>query len=145
MTVKAVLLTSYWAASMLGREWKVVSGSRWSPRGYEGLEVAEWMKPLDERGIVGVRRWGDPEPYTDYLVDLYRSRSEEVDRWIADMESYRHVAACCWCPRTKAASRQLREFGTFVCHMGAVGLYLAERDVTVAFDRDRRDRMWKRG
>lgn len=44
----------------------------------------------------------------------------------------------CWCPVEKAAIRQLKEYGSFICHTSVIGEFLAtEFGVPVWYDSDR--------
>lgn len=98
------------------------------------------MQPLDEQGIVGIRRFdGDVQAYYQGLIALYRSRHEDVTAWV-DAHEGEDVTVACWCPHTKAAKRQLEQFGTFVCHTLAVARVLQQYGWTVELDEDRTHR-----
>jgi hypothetical protein len=74
------------------------------------------------------------DKYHDSLVGLYWSRRH--DPALAPLFKD-HVALCCWCPYDKAAQRQLRDYGTFVCHSWAVETVLLSWGVEVVRDDDR--------
>lgn len=94
--------------------------------GYQGT----WIRP---REYVNLN--APLDGYFMALLDLYASRAADADEWLQSVGD--NVAVCCWCPYDKAAQRQLKEFGTFVCHTAAVGRFLQELGYGVAYDLDR--------
>lgn len=66
------------------------------------------------------------EPLVEYgheLYQLYKLRKDRIERWVDHVQG-KSVALCCWCPYDKAAQRQLKEHGSFVCHLGVVAWFL---------------------
>ena len=87
-------------------------------------EFVEWDHPLNG--------------YFGNLLALYLSRTDEIMKWL---HKHPKAALLCWCPYEKAAQRQIRQHGTFVCHLGVVEAYLRQQGMQVKVDDDRRDKM----
>lgn len=113
-------------------------------------EHGQWVRPRnfipepesrEEELVRGV----DPallRRYHNTLLGMYEKR------WRHDLElglslrrdhfdQHEDVALCCWCPYDKAAQRQLRDYGSFVCHSWPVETFLLELGVPVVRDIDR--------
>lgn len=104
------------------------SAAMWQPRGYDLPTASCWLI-ADDYG-----RWKRPrdfldkeEPHLAYSESLflqYQSRKNEIRRWLYGVGK-RDVYLCCWCPYDKAGQRQLRDFGSFCCHLAIVAAYLS--------------------
>jgi hypothetical protein len=82
------------------------------------------MKPLDEEGIVDVRRFGgNVQAYYQGLIEVYRTRHRDVTRWV-ERTAGDELYIACWCPHSRTSKRQLSLFNSFVCHTLAVGWVL---------------------
>ena len=86
----------------------------------------------------------DPNPlmsYRETLMNAYIGRQDDIIRWIYDRPDY--VALCCWCPYEKAAQRQIREHGNFVCHTEVIGgiIKTLAPETHIIWDYDRRTQM----
>lgn len=107
----------------------------------------KWFHPLPAATCWDIRRkgkWIRPREflnkdkphiaYSDYLDMVYESRKEEIGRWLEHVEREDGGAIlCCWCPNDKAAQRQLKEFGSFVCHLSVIYRYLLRRKFATKF------------
>lgn len=133
-----ILLTSFLKSNEF-------SGSKYSaavyqPKGYTYPKAAwadirkddgTWIRP---REFVS---WNRPlNGYFASLFSLYLSRRDEIEEWVERHGS--NLALLCWCPYEKAAQRQLREYGSYVCHLGVVEAILKEIGEQVRVDKDRK-------
>jgi hypothetical protein len=110
------------------------SAAVYQPRGFSYPKLDFW-DIRDDRG-----NWTRPREYRGKLIDLYASRIEAINDWLHDLD---HTAVlCCWCPYDRAAQRQLRDWGSFVCHTAVMYEVLRGLGVEVLLDPDR-DRMVK--
>lgn|SRR5574338_467333 len=136
-----VYLTSFFKSKELPDDVERYSGAVYQPKGYT-FPKAGWTDIRDNDG-----KWIRPRdflssqsPNSEYRERLYRlycSRLSEAERWL---DSIRLPSASihCWCPYDKAAQRQLREWGSFICHTAVVGEFLStELKVPVWYDADR--------
>lgn len=135
-----VLLTSFQRSHNIGHP--ACSVAVYQPEGY-ALPKVEWADI--RRGKVWTRPRdfiAEPDPLAAYhqsLLDLYRTREDQIRQWIeANGRFWTTMALCCWCPYDRAAQRQLGEHGSFVCHSAVVGEILEELGVRVWYDSDRR-------
>ena len=93
----------------------------------------KWIRPRE------FMQWKQPlNGYLAELYSLYVKRERDILRWVNEHED---CALLCWCPYEKAAQRQLREHGSYICHLGVIEAFLLERGVTVKVDDDRKDKM----
>ncbi len=114
----------------------------YQPKGFNLPKVAwtdirrdggEWIRPR-----LFIEEESPLDAYWEAIINHYYTRRTAVEEWLAGVQT--PVALCCWCPYDRAAKRQLEEFGTFICHTGPLGDFLAfEYDVPVWYDEDRRD------
>lgn len=105
----------------------------------------EWMRPVRPDGTrVRLRDFGE-DPlggYAEYMLALYRSRWPQIASWRESwLAEPRDALACCWCPGTKVAARQLSTFGTFHCHLGVVATVLTAIEVPWRFGYEHANRM----
>ena len=108
-------------------------------------EAGEWTRP---RNFI---RYDDTPAhneallrrYHDALVGMYQQRFERGGFEVEDLEKALgdDVALCCWCPYDRAAQRQLKDYGSFVCHSTVVRTFLLELGTEVILDADR-EKMW---
>lgn len=74
--------------------------------------------------------------YREVLLKLYKGRANRIIKWLGD--TGQDIALCCWCPYEKAAQRQIKEWGSYVCHLSVVGEYLADyTEELIWYDSDR--------
>jgi hypothetical protein len=119
----AVLLTSFFKSKEAAEKgYDLYSVAVYQPKSYflpklDFFDIrgpgGRWTRPRDFAHL--------PNPlvsYRDALMSLYRSRAGDIVRWYEKLEGSDHpvAALCCWCPYDKAAQRQLKEWGSFVCH-----------------------------
>lgn len=120
----AILLTSFFKVKeATDRGYQPYSVAVYQPKGYALPKLdffdirgpgGNWTRPRDFAHL--------PNPlgsYRDALVSLYQSRLGGIIQWYEWLENYADhpvAALCCWCPYDKAAQRQLKEWGSFVCH-----------------------------
>jgi len=120
-------------------------------------EAGNWVRPRD---FVGEGHdAAKPAPdllrrYHDRLFELYRDRWQAVQQFgqnafeiaqLVPLLSGEDSALCCWCPYDRAAQRQLRDYGSFVCHSWAVESFLMEMGVEVVRDQDRQQMVGMEG
>lgn len=135
-------LTSFFRTRELPADLEVYSAAVYQPDGYS-FPKAEWADiRKDGRWIRPANFIKAPNPpmaYHDALMELYASRHDMIKDWC---DAHPKAVLCCWCPRDRAAQRQLREFGSFICHTSVMGEYLAEvLHLPVWYDADRRTMM----
>lgn len=135
-----VYLSSFFRAKQLPEGVVPYSAAVYQPSGYAFPKVAwtdirkngAWIRPrnfLHEDNPV--------KAYHDALYDHYRTRTEEAVEWAKTCDH--DVALCCWCPFDKAARRQLKEWGSFICHTAVLSEFVYnELGVPVWEDGDRR-------
>lgn len=99
-------------------------------------EQGRWTRPRD------FVKFADPlRAYKDALMGIYVSRAEQIEEWVFGLD---HPAVlCCWCPYDRAAQRQIKEHGSFVCHTSVIYEVLKSYDQQVWLDKDRQERMYK--
>lgn len=135
--MKTVLITSFRRSKTL--DFATYSVAVYQPKGFNYPELT-MLKILDGgRWIMphNFIRFDEPlHAYHQALRNLYHEREQHIRAWLA--EDSLAVAICCWCPYEKAAQRQLKEWGTFVCHTSVVGEILQEYGAQVFYDADRR-------
>ncbi len=78
------------------------------------------------------------DSYRDALVSLYNQRRYQLMSDLSVLQFNCKVAVlCCWCPYDKAAKRQLKDYGSFICHSAAVEVWLKKNGFDVLRDKDR--------
>jgi len=138
--VKNVYFTSFQMSAVLPPGVTRMSVAVYQPKGYDYPKVdwtdirreGHWIRPRDflsfEQPLVA---------YHDALYALYMERKQEAEWW-RDATPW-DVALCCWCPYDQAAQRQLKDFGSFVCHTAVLSEYIYnELGVAVWEDGNRR-------
>lgn len=77
------------------------------------------------------------------LADAFMSRLDEIRHWAETLDDKTTTVLCSWPPYSKAAQKQLAEFGLFTCHSSAVVevIKLLRPEVKVVMDRDRREHL----
>lgn len=96
----------------------------------------QWIMPRN------FKQFNKPlEHYVRALWHHYQRRSADIYAWTKVAKS--GDVLCCWCPYETAAQRQIRQFGSFVCHTSVIALLL-EHDfrMNVVLDEDRTKQMW---
>lgn len=101
------------------RKW---SAAVYQPEGFD-FPKAAWTDIRDAYG-----NWNRPrdflnfdEPlvaYREAMLSLYREREDIIEEWLKKRKN--PFALCCWCPYDRAAQRQLRQWGSFVCHTAVI-------------------------
>ncbi len=102
-------------------------------------EERNWIRPRD---FIPPDHDGKPNQallrrYYQALTRLYDSREEQIQQFLRDHRLNSHIYLCCWCPYDRAAQRQIKDFGSFVCHAAVVGSWLVEHGVRVMRDKPR--------
>lgn len=108
-------------------------------------EGGAWVRPRDflKTSQVLVDRSEKPDMellqrYHDTLLGMYKKRMDDYGTSLAGpVWTEKNIVMCCWCPYDKAAQRQLKDYGSFVCHSWAVETFLKEYGVEVVRDKDR--------
>jgi hypothetical protein len=136
-----IYLTSFFKSRELPDGVIRYSAAVYQPKGYTFPKVA-WTDIRDSTG-----EWIRPRlfltddapaaRYRESLYGLYHTRLDEARRWV-DSIGDNDAALCCWCPFDKAAQRQLKDWGSFICHTAVLGEFLStELKVPVWYDADR--------
>jgi hypothetical protein len=142
---RMIYLTSFFKSGELPEGVVPWSAAVYQPKGYK-YPKADWTDIRDETG-----KWTRPreflaatnpaEAYFEAMLDHYKSRQSSAEEWLWQ-NSHVDCALCCWCPYDRAAQRQLKEFGSFICHTGPVGEFLYSLGAEVVYDEDR-ERMYR--
>ena len=136
-----IYLTSFFEEKVLPDDVRRFSAAVFQPKGYS-FPKADWTDIRDSTG-----RWTRPRnflgedyppaSYRSALLGIYNSRLHEAREWLETNESF-DTALLCWCPYDKAAQRQLKEWGSFICHTAVLGEFLSDTlAVPVWYDADR--------
>lgn len=139
MNRSVVYITSFAMSRYLPADVTPWSAAVYPPKGFT-YPKADWTD-IRRNGF-----WTRPRDFTNEanplaayryaLMDLYDSRRSDAEQWLAGLTG--SVALCCWCPYDKAAQRQLKDWGSFVCHTAVIGEFLSSRlKVPVWYDADR--------
>lgn len=134
-------------------KWKAYSIAVYQPQWFDTLPKCSAFNILDKNNI-----WIRPRNYEKFrkplvqygqdLYELYHTRRARIERWLTLIQKYERVYLCCWCPYDRAAQRQIKQHGTFVCHSAAVEWFLRENFGIVCIRDNDRDKMielpWKR-
>lgn len=139
-----MILSSFKHGDKQGVKWPLFSAAVYQPKGYS-YPKAQWADIRDSSGSwIRPRNFVDlPNPlqsYSDALWRLYTSRLEAARRFFDDNGT--DLILCCWCPYDKAAQRQLKEHGSFVCHTAVMYKFIKHQlNLKVVVDNDRAQRM----
>lgn len=136
----AVLMTSFFESKKLNLP--LFSAAVYQPRGFSYPKIC-WTDIRDESG-----NWIRPREFLSFLdpaqaywnamLDHYDSRLDKALKWKTENQDLDTAALCCWCPFDRAAQRQLKEFGSFICHTGPLGHWIETRlEIPVFYDFDR--------
>lgn len=94
--------------------------------------AGNWTRPRNFEGFANPL-----QSYRTALLNLYGERVIEAQRWLDALEGH-DAALCCWCPSDKAAQRQLKDYGSFICHTGVLGEFISTTfNIPVWYDADR--------
>jgi hypothetical protein len=141
-----ILLTSFLKARMLPVAIERLSVAVYQPKGfvYPKLdffdirdEAGKWTRPRDFLG----ENHDASKPdalllrYRAALIDIYTARLPAILQWRSSLKG--DVALCCWCPYDEAAQRQLKDYGSFVCHTSVIGFMLDDGQIEIKYDVDR--------
>ena len=142
----SVVLTSFKKSLDLGFG-KPYSAAVYQPKGFNYPKLDIWDIRDDKEHWTRPRDFVDyEEPLREYrgkLLDLYGERFQAIRNWVDGLD---HTAVlCCWCPYDRAAQRQLKVFGTFVCHTAVMYEVLRGFGVDVMLDDDRKKmvKLWE--
>lgn len=133
-------MTSFFASKKLDQGITPLSCAVYQPKGFKYPKVM-WTDIRDDEGNwirprLFVNEENPLNAYWEAMRKHYLHRQDEALAWL---DSFRGpVALCCWCPYDRAAQRQLKEFGTFICHTGPLGEFLEDLGAVVWYDEDRR-------
>lgn len=135
-----IYLTSFRKSAEMTTEVEKWSAAVYQPKGFSYPKVdcfdirnarGQWIRP---REFIS-----ENEPLVIYrkaLLNLYLGRSKRILKWVNSTSG--DIALCCWCPYERAAQRQIKEWGSFVCHLSVVGEYLTNyTEEVVWYDSDR--------
>ena len=141
---KTVLLTSFQQSRQdQGQDpYLRFSISRWQPAGFAYPELS-FLAPWDAAGRpIRLRDFaGSLSGYHDALWQRLVEQRDKVEEFLDYLSEYSQFALCCWCPYSRPAQRQIKQFGTFVCHSMVVKPFLEQYPgVSVQLDDDRRTR-----
>jgi len=106
-------------------------------------EKGSWIRPRDFVPPNHDRTKFDfsiVEAYATELIHQYHLRYTDIWDWLKENQLFQRsdIALCCWCPHDKAAGRQIKDFGTYVCHSAVVEKFLNDHfDVDVIRDKER--------
>ena len=120
-----------------------VSIAMYQPKWYEALPTLDMFLINDEHG-----NWIKPgnfqdspvEEYAGVLSHEYHKRYDDIWKWLETNKLFKNtdIALCCWCPHASAASKQIAQHGTYICHSAVVEQFLMEHfDVEVVRDAER--------
>ena len=135
-----IYLTSFEKSDELPKKVERWSAAVYQPAGFKYPKAncfdirefsGQWIRPREYMA--------EKQPllmYRKALLKLYKGRAKRILKWVGEQGD--DVALCCWCPFEKAAQRQLKEWGSYVCHLSVVGEYLADNtEELVWYDSDR--------
>lgn len=136
-----VYITSFFKSHLVPKGVEKFSAAVYPPKGYEWMPKAAWMDIRNNKGD-----WTRPrnfekaenplQSYRDALWQLYSDRTLEASRWLSERTT--DVALCCWCPSDQAAQRQLKEWGSFICHTAVLGEFIHTNfNLPIWYDADR--------
>lgn len=105
-------------------------------------ENGKWIRPRDFMG-----EGHDATQPDSFLLEQYRLKLVALyaERWAAYLHEHRKfpfdinadLTFCCWCPYDRAAQRQLKDYGSFVCHTWPIESFLTTMGIAVVRDKDR--------
>lgn len=143
----AVVLTSFKMSKKFSGE--KFSISRFQPKGFSFPEL-KFLAAIDKEGRrMALRNYIDPVAgYAQALRDAFKCRWGAIKKWLDSLTPDVDIVLCCWCPYSDATAEQMKEFGTFACHSGLIGLMIAKHrpDIQIVLDRDREEHLlpeWK--
>jgi len=106
----------------------VWSGAVYQPKGYTFPKV-DWMDIRDDDGLwIRPNRYLHyPQPAQGYLLNLYshyQTRRYAADWWVDNLRHDETNYVACWCPNERAAVKQINDFGTYICHLSVVEVFI---------------------
>lgn len=137
--MNSIYITSFARAKHLPSGVVPFSAAVYQPKGYD-FPKAQWADIRRDGAWIRPRDFLSHDnpliAYREALLNLWSSRLVEIEQWLSLREG--PTALCCWCPYDKAAQRQLKDWGSFVCHTAVIGEYLSQEfKVPVWYDSDR--------
>ncbi len=136
-----IYLTSFMRSAELPPGIELWSAAVYQPRGFEFPKARCFdIRDFTNRWIRPREYMAEKQPllmYRKALLKLYRGRANRILKWLGERKGH-NIALCCWCPYERAAQRQLKEWGSYVCHLSVVGEYLADNTKELIwYDSDR--------
>jgi hypothetical protein len=135
-----IYLTSFKRSGELPDHVERFSAAVYQPKGFS-YRKAEWTDIRNPEGTWTRPREfvNDPNPalaYRNTLLSIYSSRIFAASTWLSSLEG--DAALLCWCPYDRAAVRQLKEWGSFICHTAVLAEFLSvDLKTPVWLDSDR--------
>jgi len=116
----------------------VFSVSRWQPLKYHYDEL-DFLGAFDIEGNRLRLKNSSISEYKHKLFEYYISRRQEVNEWLLSLDNDKHIMLCCWCPDSTATKKQIKKYGSFVCHTGLIGKLINKfrPDIEILLDNDR--------
>jgi hypothetical protein len=140
-----ILLTSFKKSLTLPADYSKFSIAVYQPKGFNYPKLP-WFDIRENGRWIRPREFlSETEPlvgYREKLLEHFYKDAPEIKSWYWN-QTGGDMAFCCWCPYEKAAQRQIRQFGSFVCHTGVVYGALQYMGIPVELDEDRKERMNK--
>jgi hypothetical protein len=138
----SVVLTSFkHAKTFSGDKFSI---ARFQPKGFSFAEL-RFLAATDKDGNkMLLRNYIDPIPgYEKALREAYKFRWPAIRGWLDNLMPENDIVLCCWCPYSNSTADQIKEFGTFACHGGLIGMMIAKYrpDIEIILDKDRQERL----
>lgn len=136
-----IYITSFRRSLDLPDDFQRYSVAVYQPKGFEFPKV-EWADIRDADGEwIRPRRFiTEKNPrlaYRTALLAHYELRQLEASAWITE-QGDRPTALCCWCPYERAAIRQIKDWGSYICHTSVLGEFIHSTfGIPVWYDADR--------
>jgi len=117
---------------------KPYSVSRFNPSGYP-YERLEFLSAYDVNGNRLRLKGSSPEQYRHEWLKYIVKNKEIVFNWLDNLDNNVHILLCCWCPYSQSIKKQIKNYGSFVCHTGLIGNLINKYrpDIELILDKDR--------
>jgi len=118
------------------------SVSRKQPTGFSYIDLPFFAA----RDIHGnkLRLINGIEEYRRKLLEFYDTvYQSHIVPWVLDLRPGDIDIICCWCPYSESTKRQIRQYGSFVCHTGIIGSIVNDvnPEIEVYMDLDRHTKL----
>ncbi len=145
----SVLLTSFKKSKIIKKaipSIEMFSVSRWQPSGYS-YEILEYFSAYDKYGKKLTLSYG----IESYKKDFFKANVKHwkiIQNWLTNLSNKDIIGLCCWCPHSKNSKSQIKNYNTFVCHTGLIGMIINKYrpDIELLLDKDRHQKLlleWK--